>query len=275
MTRGRPPYPDVLTPREWEVLGLIREGLTNEQIAMRLGITERGARFHVSEILSKLYVSSRAEAAAWQPETRPRFAMFAVLFRGAQGVFVLAGVAFIALTVGVAISLTRGGEGPDPGNAANVVQEGNSEELIGLAGEAGLAATQVLPNAQLVLAGYSSANGIYTFRFRETGSAVEVSVLGPSRPPFPRWELLSEARPTEVEPLEILDVKTLKHSPKDVIAAAEEQSARSSQNMGVTVWSEEGQLKWQAMAPINDRNLVSCTVMDAAPLNQMVCERQP
>jgi DNA-binding NarL/FixJ family response regulator len=53
MRRGRPPYPDVLTPREWEVLSLIREGLTNDEIAECLGLTERGARFHVSEILSQ------------------------------------------------------------------------------------------------------------------------------------------------------------------------------------------------------------------------------
>lgn len=66
--RGRPPYPDVLTPREWEVLGLLRDGLSNEQIAERLGITLRTAKFHVSEILSKLGVKTREQAAGWSPE---------------------------------------------------------------------------------------------------------------------------------------------------------------------------------------------------------------
>ncbi len=51
MRRGRPPHPDVLTPREQEVIALIRAGLTNEQIAQRLGISESGARYHVSQIL--------------------------------------------------------------------------------------------------------------------------------------------------------------------------------------------------------------------------------
>ena len=46
--RGRPPYPDILTPREWEVLDLLRAGLTNEQIAAQLGISLQGAKFHVS-----------------------------------------------------------------------------------------------------------------------------------------------------------------------------------------------------------------------------------
>ena len=62
MRRGRPPYPDLLTPREQEVLELLRRGLTNQQIAERLRISLPGARYHVSEILSKLGVSSRQEA---------------------------------------------------------------------------------------------------------------------------------------------------------------------------------------------------------------------
>ncbi len=70
--RGRPPHPDILTPREWEVLGLLRERLTNEQIAERLGISLDGAKYHVSEILSKLGASSREEAVRWsRDELRP------------------------------------------------------------------------------------------------------------------------------------------------------------------------------------------------------------
>lgn len=60
-------------------MALIREGLTNEQIAIRLGISESGARFHVSGILSKLGVSSREEAKAWQPETRRKWSMLSPL----------------------------------------------------------------------------------------------------------------------------------------------------------------------------------------------------
>src|SRR5207245_9446652 len=61
--RGRPRHPDILTPREWEVLELLRSGASNAQIAERLSITERTVKFHVSEILSKLGVGSREEAA--------------------------------------------------------------------------------------------------------------------------------------------------------------------------------------------------------------------
>jgi DNA-binding CsgD family transcriptional regulator len=66
--RGRPKYPDILTPRQHEVLELVREGLTNPQIAERLGISPDGAKWHVKEILWKLNVPSREEAARWRRE---------------------------------------------------------------------------------------------------------------------------------------------------------------------------------------------------------------
>ena len=68
--RGRPKYPDVLTPRQSEVLELLREGLTNPQIAERLGISPDGAKWHVKEILWRLDVPSREEAARWSREGR-------------------------------------------------------------------------------------------------------------------------------------------------------------------------------------------------------------
>lgn len=53
-----------LTRREYEVLELMVEGLTNPDIAARLTISRSTARAHVSHILSKLEVSNRAEAVA-------------------------------------------------------------------------------------------------------------------------------------------------------------------------------------------------------------------
>ena len=53
-----------LTPREHEVLALMVEGLSNPEIAGRLSVSRSTARAHVSNILSKLGVSNRAEAVA-------------------------------------------------------------------------------------------------------------------------------------------------------------------------------------------------------------------
>ena len=59
----RPQTVDGLTDREREVLVLVAEGLSNQQIADSLVISERTARTHVSNILGKLGVASRTQAA--------------------------------------------------------------------------------------------------------------------------------------------------------------------------------------------------------------------
>ncbi len=63
--RGRPPYPDVLTPAEWSVLQLLRHGLSSAQIA-RLRRTGRPAvTFHLANIAAKLQLPSRAALRHW------------------------------------------------------------------------------------------------------------------------------------------------------------------------------------------------------------------
>lgn len=54
-----------LTDREREVVVLIAEGRTNRDIARTLGVAERTARTHVSNILTKLGLASRTQAAMW------------------------------------------------------------------------------------------------------------------------------------------------------------------------------------------------------------------
>jgi two-component system, NarL family, nitrate/nitrite response regulator NarL len=53
-----------LTPREREILGLIDQGLSNKEIARRLSIEVRTVKNHVHNLLEKLKVHRRGEAAA-------------------------------------------------------------------------------------------------------------------------------------------------------------------------------------------------------------------
>lgn len=68
--RVRTPLPEhePLTEREREVLRLVARGHSNKEIAALLDITERTARTHVSNILGKLDLASRTQAALWAIE---------------------------------------------------------------------------------------------------------------------------------------------------------------------------------------------------------------
>ena len=70
-----PQLVEPLTEREKEVLSLVGQGASNKEIASELFITERTARTHVSNILGKLGLSSRTQAALYAVEhklVRPR-----------------------------------------------------------------------------------------------------------------------------------------------------------------------------------------------------------
>src|SRR6266849_10450487 len=54
-----------LTSRERQVALLVRDGLTDRELAERLFITRRTAEWHVKQIFNKLGFNSRAQLAAW------------------------------------------------------------------------------------------------------------------------------------------------------------------------------------------------------------------
>ena len=68
--RNQPEPVEALTERELEVLSHLGRGSSNKEIASALSITERTARTHVSNILSKLGLSSRTQAALYAVERR-------------------------------------------------------------------------------------------------------------------------------------------------------------------------------------------------------------
>ncbi len=69
--RSSPRQTGELTRREIEVLTLLGDGCTNEEIAQRLVISRRTAEHHVAHILSKLGLRSRSEAATYAVRRRP------------------------------------------------------------------------------------------------------------------------------------------------------------------------------------------------------------
>jgi DNA-binding NarL/FixJ family response regulator len=63
-TAGRQVDSPLLTARELDVIRLLAQGRTNQEIASTLVVSERTVKFHVSSILRKLGASNRTEAVA-------------------------------------------------------------------------------------------------------------------------------------------------------------------------------------------------------------------
>jgi DNA-binding CsgD family transcriptional regulator len=122
MTRGASHYETPtrleLSGRQRQVLELIARGKTNPEIAQQLGISLDGAKWHVSEILGKLAVSTREEAAArWRAERSPRRRL-GTLFRAVTsfgGWKLAAGgtAVLVAMAAAVAVLLARDGNEHD------------------------------------------------------------------------------------------------------------------------------------------------------------------
>ncbi|CAN5382260.1 response regulator transcription factor [soil metagenome] len=60
-----------LSPREREVLLLVREGLANKQIGRRMGISERTVKAHLGSVFRRIDVTDRTSAALWARDHLP------------------------------------------------------------------------------------------------------------------------------------------------------------------------------------------------------------
>jgi NarL family two-component system response regulator LiaR len=61
----QPPTPDPLTTRELEVLRMVAEGMSNQEISDQLVVSEATIRTHVSHIMNKLHLASRTQVALY------------------------------------------------------------------------------------------------------------------------------------------------------------------------------------------------------------------
>lgn len=107
VTDGRDATEPIWTAREVQVLDSIARGLTNGQIASELGISFATAKWHVSEVITKLGVASREEVAVYW---RQRRSLRGRAQRSLQGLVALtslkvaSGVAVAVAASGIAIA---------------------------------------------------------------------------------------------------------------------------------------------------------------------------
>ncbi len=112
------------TDRQVEVLDLIVRGYTNREVAAELGITFGGAKWHVSEVLMKRGVMSRAAAAYWRWRgSRGRRVTqwvrgFTGLAFGKVGAMAVLAAGLAAWSLGIAVTLAPGEGSLDDAPAA-------------------------------------------------------------------------------------------------------------------------------------------------------------
>jgi alpha-tubulin suppressor-like RCC1 family protein/DNA-binding CsgD family transcriptional regulator len=176
MNRRRRPGAD-LTPRETEVLALLRNGLSNEQIAEHLGITVSGVKYHVTEILTKLGLENRHDAARWRPEDEKRWWVLAPLFfwrrLGSRWLSpTVAGTLAIGIAAGVGILVW----------ALVATDGGNSDKI---AADAGLPFVRAPIAAGSEHTCVVAQTGVLCWGANESGQLGNITIISPNRSAVP------------------------------------------------------------------------------------------
>lgn len=113
-TEDRPDLERLLTQKQRDILELLRLGLTDAQIGERTSLTIDGVRYHITEIINKLGVRNRREAAAW-PERPPWWAVglapASLVWRKASAALPIQASSAALATACAAFALALGGLG--------------------------------------------------------------------------------------------------------------------------------------------------------------------
>ncbi len=123
--RGRPPHPGVLTAAEERVFDLVRTGLTNAEIAVRLGVSINTVRYHLTNLDAKATAETRDELRGWEPGSgRNPLGLLAPLVPGLRWVAAAAGVAVVGVAAAAVIAALVNREGPpEPATPPVVVEQ--------------------------------------------------------------------------------------------------------------------------------------------------------
>ena len=118
-----------MTPAEERVLELLRQGLPNAEIAVRLGISINIVRFHVANLLAKADAADRKELARWRPAEpgplRRWWAALPLAVKWASPVVALAGGAAFVVVALVSDGPDEARPGPLPDGLVSVAMDGS------------------------------------------------------------------------------------------------------------------------------------------------------
>lgn len=161
-SRGRPPYPGTLTPAEQRVLKAVRLGLTNGEIASRIGVSVDTVRYHLANIRGKLQINERADLASWEEPPREQPARKGVVaWIGGHVAHFGASALVLGLAVAGTVALTR--SRPDsprvPAPSTETVAAGHWKTTVGTPGLYRGGLTAFGPDGSLYLAFAAGAAG--------------------------------------------------------------------------------------------------------------------
>jgi DNA-binding CsgD family transcriptional regulator len=146
-----------LTPRQQDVLKLLAAGKTNREIGEALGMTLDGAKFHVSEVIAKLGVATREEAAEWWRAERGIGSRSADAIHGLFGIGVLKWATVpVAAAVGIVAvfgALNGGASEPDPKEHPGWVAGDRDDGVLWLRGAGWPVGIETAVEAQHIIVG--------------------------------------------------------------------------------------------------------------------------